>query len=70
MMQVMVLPPIMYESAVNVEKRGKIIHRLGTILLSQLFTVMLFMPCYLGLALMFGLTFTDYNFVFLLALIT
>jgi len=42
--QVLILPPIVYEAAINVEKRSRVITRLGTIALSQILESVLFIP--------------------------
>ena len=68
-LQVMVLPPIVYESAINLEKRGKISDRIGTVLLTQLFKIMIFLPCFVIVASVFGLELKNTHFMFLLALI-
>lgn len=68
MLQVVVLPPIVYESAVSVEKRGKIIHRLGTLVFSQLFIMMLLTVCFALLTQLFKLSLSNGMFMLVLAL--
>lgn len=50
----MILPPIVYEAGVNIEKRGRVVTRLGTMLLSQLVLTFLFIPVFIGLIFAFG----------------
>ena len=67
-MQVMVLPPILYEAAVSIEKRGRVVTRLGTMLLSQLVLTFLLLPLFITVILLFGVKFQSSQ-VLLMAII-
>lgn len=69
LMQVMILPPIVYEQAINVEKRGRVIHRLGTIMFSQVLICIIFLPCLVLLTKIFNLEVQLSSLTFLLGLI-
>ena len=58
-LQLMVLPPIVFEATVNVVKRGRVITRLGTLIVSQVLLTFLTVPVLSILCLFFkidGLT--------------
>lgn len=62
------VPPLLYEAAINVEKQGRVVTRIGTIILYQLLVTFLVIPSIYLLVAIQGFN-INFNFIILLAVI-
>jgi hypothetical protein len=53
--EVMIVPPIIYESALNMIKRREVLSRIGTLLVSQIVTVLVVLAIFTGFAHLTGI---------------